>query len=189
MKLTPAKWLLCFIPAVLAGCASMSPSECATADWRQRGEQDGRQGNEDRSASYFEACSKAGIGVDVTTYRSGRALGLQSYCRLGNAITEGLAGRPYGDVCPQPTDQSFRSIHVVAFRVQETQKNVSRLRDKQDRLQAELVSDKTANDRKVTLRDLLNRSDRQLRDARNAQFAAEQQFNAMSDDMRRRGIN
>ena len=189
MKLTPAKWLLCFIPAVLAGCASMSPSECATADWRQRGEQDGRQGNEDRSASYFEACSKAGIGVDVTTYRSGRALGLQSYCRLGNAITEGLAGRPYGDVCPQPTDQSFKSIHAVAFRVQETQKNVSRLRYEQDRLQAELVSDKTANDRKVTLRDLLNRSDRQLRDARNAQFAAEQQFNAMSDDMRRRGIN
>lgn len=188
MKITSAKWLLCFLPILLAGCASMSPSECATADWRQRGEQDGRQGEEDRSASYHEACSKAGIRVDVATYRAGRTLGLQSYCRLGNAITEGLAGKPYDGVCPQPTDQSFRSIHAIAFRVQEATQNVSRLRNEQDRLQAELTSDKTANDRKVTLRDLLNRSDRQLRDARNAQFAAEQQFNAMSEDMRRRGI-
>ena len=86
-------------------------------------------------------------------------------------------------------DQSFKSIHAIAFGVEEATQNVSRLRFEQDRLQAELTSDKTVNDRKVTIRDLLNRSDRQLRDARNAQFAAEQQFNAMSQDMRRRGIN
>ena len=86
-------------------------------------------------------------------------------------------------------DQSFKSILAIAFGVEEATQNVSRLRFEQDRLQAELTSDKTVNDRKVTIRDLLNRSDRQLRDARNAQFAAEQQFNAMSQDMRRRGIN
>ena len=86
-------------------------------------------------------------------------------------------------------DQSFKSIHAIAFGVEEATQNVSRLRFEQDRLQAELTSDKTANDRKVTIRDLLNRLDRQLRDARNAQFGAEQQFNAMSEDMRRRGIN
>ena len=66
---------------------------------------------------------------------------------------------------------------------------MSRLRYEQDRLQAELTSDKTADDRKVSIRDLLNRSDRQLREARNTQFAAEQQFNAMSEDMRRCGIH
>ena len=66
---------------------------------------------------------------------------------------------------------------------------MSRLRYEQDRLEAELTSDKTANDHKVTIRDLLNRSGRLLRDARNAQFGAERQFNAMSEDMRRRGIN
>ena len=120
---------------------------------------------------------------------SGAGWGLQSYYRLGNAITEGLAGRPFGDVCPQPTDQSFKSIHAIAFRVQEATQTVSRLRYEQDRLQAELTSDKTANDRKVTIRDLLNRSGRQLGEARNTQFAAKQQFNAMSADMRRRGIN
>ena len=86
-------------------------------------------------------------------------------------------------------DQRFKSILAIAFRVQEATQTVSRLRYEQDRLQAELTSDKTANDRKVTIRDLLNRLDRQLRDARNAQFGAEQQFNAMSEDMRRRGIN
>ena len=86
-------------------------------------------------------------------------------------------------------DQSFKSILAIAFGVEEVTQNVSRLRFEQDRLQAELTSDKTANDRKVTIRDLLNRLDRQLRDARNIQFAAEQKFNAMSEDMRRRGIN
>ena len=73
--------------------------------------------------------------------------------------------------------------------MEETTQNVSRLRYEQDRLQAELTSDKTADDRKVSIRDLLNRSDRQLREARNIQFAAEQQFNAMSEDMRRCGIH
>ena len=73
--------------------------------------------------------------------------------------------------------------------MEETTQNVSRLRYEQDRLQAELTSDKTADDRKVSIRDLLNRSDRQLREARNTQFAAEQQFNAMSEDMRRCGIH
>ena len=73
--------------------------------------------------------------------------------------------------------------------MEEATQNVSRLRYEQDRLEAELTSDKTANDHKVTIRDLLNRSDRQLREARNAQFAAEQQFNAMSEDMRRCGIH
>ncbi len=190
MKLTTTtRLLLCLVPAFLAGCESMSPSECATADWRQRGMQDGQAGSEDRSASYYESCSKAGIRADVNTYRAGRAQGLQSYCRLGNAITEGLAGKSYGDVCPQAVGQSFKSIHAIAYRAQDTSKNVARLRREQDKLQAELVSDKTANDRKATIRDLLSRSDRQLRDARNAQYDAEQQFNAMSEDMRRRGIN
>ena len=40
-------------------------------------------------------------------------------------------------------------------------------------MQAELANPRTANDRKATLRDLLNRPDRQLRDARNAQRDAE----------------
>ena len=73
--------------------------------------------------------------------------------------------------------------------MEEATQNVSRLRYEQDRLEAELTSDKTANDHKVTIRDLLNRSGRQLGEARNTQFAVEQQFNAMSEDMRRRGIN
>ena len=73
--------------------------------------------------------------------------------------------------------------------MEEARQNVSRLRYEQDRLQAELTSDKTVDDRKVTIRDLLNRSGRQLREARNIQLAAEQQFNAMSEDMRRCGIH
>jgi hypothetical protein len=188
MKISAPSLLILLLPAFLAGCESLSPAECATANWHQLGVNDGARGAQDRAASYYESCRKANIAIDVNSYRAGRSQGLQSYCRLGNAITEGLAGKNYGDVCPPPVGQSFKSIHTIAFRVQDTAKTVTRLQREQEKMQAELLSPKTADDRKVTLRDLLTKSDRQLRDARIEHNAAEQQFNAMQDDMRRRGL-
>ena len=55
-------------------------------------------------------------------------------------------------------------------------------------MQAELTNSKPADDRKTTLRDLLTRSDRQIRDARNAQRDAEAQLDRMRQDMQRRGV-
>lgn len=176
------------IALFLAGCESLSPAECATANWRQLGLQDGGRGENDRAAAYFESCSKANIAVDVNNYRAGRAEGLQGYCRPANALHEGLAGRSYRGVCPPPLDQSFRSIYDIAWRAQDTSQAMARLQHQQDQMQAELTNPKTANDRKATLRDLLNRSDRQMRDARNAQRGAETQLDRMRQDMQRSGV-
>jgi hypothetical protein len=55
-------------------------------------------------------------------------------------------------------------------------------------MQNELIHAKTANDRKAVLRELLSRSDRQLRDARNAQRDAETQLERMRQDMQRQGV-
>ena len=150
--------------------------------------QDGGRGEPDRAADYFESCSKAKVAVDVNTYRAARAEGLQSYCRPANALSEGLAGRSYAGVCPPPLDQSFRSIYDIARRAQDTTQSMNRIQQQQDQMQAELTNPRTANDRKATLRDLLNRSDRQLRDARNAQRDAETQLDRMRQDMQRRGV-
>ena len=186
------KWttscLILVMALFLAGCESLSPAECATANWRDLGLQDGARGSPDRSASYFESCSKVNIAVDVNSYRASRAEGLQSYCRPANALNEGLAGRSYAGVCPPPLDQSFRSIYDIAWRAQDTRQAVNRLQQQQDQMQNELTNAKTANDRKATLRDLLSRSDRQLRDARNAQRDAETQLDRMRLDMQRQGV-
>ena len=65
---------------------------------------------------------------------------------------------------------------------------MTRLQREQDKMQAEVTNSKTADDRKATLRDLLTRSDRQIRDARNAQRDAETQLERMRQDMQRRGV-
>ena len=123
--------------------------------------------------------------MDVNTYRVGRAEGLQGYCRPANALNEGLAGRSYRSVCPPPLDQSFRSIYDIAWRAQDTSTALLRLQRQQDQMQAELTNAKTADDRKASLRDLLNRSDRQMQDARNAQRDAQTQLERMRQDMQR----
>lgn len=46
----------------LAGCASMSESECRVADWGRVGYTDGARGDsESRVAAYTEDCGKIGI--------------------------------------------------------------------------------------------------------------------------------
>lgn len=178
---------LLLLAVLLAGCESLSPAECATADWRQLGVQDGSRGRSDRAADYYESCAKAGISVNVAIYREGRNQGLVNYCQPANALNEGLAGNSYEGVCPAPMDQSFRNIHGIAWREQNARKTLERLQYEQDRMQSELRDSKTAEDRKRTLRDQLSRSDRRIEDARHALRDASYQLDRLRSDMRQRG--
>ncbi len=56
MKISTPSLLILLLPAFLAGCESLTPAECATANWRQLGVQDGARGAHDRAASYYETC-------------------------------------------------------------------------------------------------------------------------------------
>jgi hypothetical protein len=179
--------LLLAASALLAGCESLSPAECATADWRQLGVQDGSRGRSDRAADYYESCAKAGIPVNVAVYRQGRNQGLVSYCQPANALNEGLAGNGYEGVCPAPMDQNFRNIHGIAWREQDARKTLARVQQEQDRMQSELRDSKTAEDRKRTLRDQLSRSDRRIEDARLALRDASYQLDRLRSDMHQRG--
>ena len=176
------------LAAVLSGCESMNPSECATANWRERGVQDGNRGSTDRAADYHESCSKTGVRVDVDSYRAGRAAGLKSYCRLGNAINEGQAGRSYNDVCPALQGQNFKTVHAIAYREQDARKTLARLQNEQKQWEQELLNDKTPDKRKVTLRDQLWRSDRSIADARAELHAAQYQLERLRNDLRQQGL-
>ena len=187
MKLaTTCTFLL--LAVVLTGCETLTPAECATANWRQLGQMDGSRGEPDRAAQFYESCSKVNIAVDVLNYRRGRAEGLQSYCSLGNALNEGLAGKPYADVCPPPINQSFRNVHSVALREFNARKNVERLEDAQRHLQNELSDNKTSDDRKARLRELLIRSDREMRGAREELRFSQFELDRMANDLRSRRL-
>lgn len=176
--------LLAALLAMLAGCEAMTPAECATADWGRRGLQDGSQGLLDRSADYYESCSKAGQRVEVAIYRAGRDQGLVSYCRLDNAMNQGLAGRSYAGVCPPQLDQNFRLFHQAGYAVYSNHATVTRLQREQRAMDAELRDGKTSDARRAELREQLSRSDRRIADARDAALAAERRLDRLRADLR-----
>jgi Protein of unknown function (DUF2799) len=186
--LRAARWLAPLAAVcVLSACESLTPAECATADWRQLGLQDGTKGSTDRAADYYDACTKAGFKVDVATYRAGRNAGLQGYCRADNAVSEGLAGRSYAGVCPPALDANFRTFHDIAYRQQDDRKTLARLQRDQDKMQAELRDAKTAEDRKETLRDQLSRMDRRLEEARDNVRTSDARLDRLRRDLNLRG--
>jgi hypothetical protein len=184
----PYSLLLLALPLVLGACQSMSPDECRTVNWSERGERDGSWGWTDRSAGYSESCAKVGIAPDVEAYRAARARGLQSYCRLDVALSEGLAGKRYTDVCPAPIGVHFKMFHQAAYNQYEARNTLTRLEREQDALQTELRSSKTTDERKKTLREDLTRSDRRLADARTDLRAAETRLDRMGRELRQNGL-
>jgi hypothetical protein len=86
---------------LLAGCASMSKSECLTADWNAVGYEDGARGAPAAAvSSRRSACArKASVAPDMDAYLAGRELGLKQYCRPTNGFIVGSRGETYEGVC------------------------------------------------------------------------------------------
>lgn len=95
---------------VLASCQTLSKEECAVADWRVIGEQDGAAGYEpqDRFARHVQACTKAGVAADQTLWYQGYQQGLPRYCTPLNGLSVGSQGKGYANVCPIDLDAGFR---------------------------------------------------------------------------------
>ena len=72
MKKRFALLLLLLASLLLAGCKSMSPTECKVADWGRVGHADGTRGESDRRiADYTEDCGKVGVIPNAQLYRYG----------------------------------------------------------------------------------------------------------------------
>lgn len=108
MKLYTALILLASL--VLTSCQTMSKEECAVADWRVIGEQDGAAGYnpQDRFARHVKACTKAGVAADQTAWYQGYQRGLPRYCTPLNGLSVGSQGQSYANVCPVNLDSGFR---------------------------------------------------------------------------------
>jgi len=108
--------LLVFFMTVLTGCATMSVDECATADWRALGFEDGSKGETlVRAERRANACSKHGYAMDGEAYRSGRHAGLGLYCTARIAYRLGESGRAYTGVCVDHDENAFLAAYNRGF--------------------------------------------------------------------------
>ena len=80
----------------LSGCASLSKSECLSADWEDIGVRDGANGQpEEYLIQHAKACSKVNVVPDRGAWQHGRERGLERYCVPRRAYLNGQYGSGY----------------------------------------------------------------------------------------------
>ena len=151
---------LCLLSALFSGCATMTPEQCQQASWMDVGLRDGLEGRPMTTLDErLDDCKKAGVVVDTGRYVTGREQGLQTYCRLDNAITIGLSGEAYSGVCPPLVDPEFRRLYSKGFAVFELRTEVANLDARGGTLQRQLRE--TDRDEDKQLREAEKDEDRQ----------------------------
>lgn len=111
-------FLVLTLGVLAASCQTMTKEECAVADWRVVGEQDGAAGYspQDRFARHVKACTRAGIAPDQTLWYQGYQQGLPRYCTPLNGLSVGSQGKSYANVCPIDMEAGFRQGYDLGRR-------------------------------------------------------------------------
>lgn len=155
---TPARCaVLILVALALAGCESMSVSECKVADWGRVGFADGSRGESDRRiADYSEDCGKAGIVPNAQAYRYGWDQGIVNFCTPANGWREGLQGNSgKASVClGQAGFAGFASFLEAGLQVHYTQSLMQRNARESEHLQKRLEDSKSDEEKKHLRNDL-----------------------------------
>ena len=158
---------------LLGGCATIPEEQCAKVDWYELGVNDGRAGYPaDRLLRHRDACAGVKIVPDEKRYLQGRPVGLAEYCRPDNAQREGLAGRPYADVC----DAAFKRIYQAAYEVSSLKKRIKNNLDEVSRKENELRDQKISDSKRNQLRGEIRDLDRRRESLRDDLFTAEREL-------------
>jgi len=162
---------VCF--GLLGGCATIPEEQCAKVDWYDLGFNDGLSGHPaDRLLRHRDACAGVKVLPDEKRYLQGRQVGLAEYCRPENAQREGLAGRPYADVCDAAFKRLYQAAHAVASLKRRIKNNLDEVSRKENELRDQKISDSKRNQlrgeireldrRRESLRDELSTAEREL---------------------------
>lgn len=172
---------------VLSGCAAMSEDECRQTQlqrsWHEVGLRDGLAGQtvallDER----VKSCAKASVPVDTARYLAGREQGLQSYCRLEQAASLGLAGQWYQGVCPAGMDSEFRRRFALGRQVYEARQSLDAEARRRWSLEQALQSAKSDDDKRHARR-LLTDHDFAMMRARSALQRAEWELDRGNQSM------
>lgn len=150
------------LAATLAGCASLSQTECAGADWEQIGYRDGAAGySARRLEAHRQACAEYGIDIDADTWQAGYDQGIDAYCTPANAVRAGLSGGGYTGVCPGEAGRVFANYFGAARAVYEQRQRVASL-EQQRRMLKQQLEDAETDQQRQDLRYELRRLDNVL---------------------------
>ncbi|MDD0816336.1 DUF2799 domain-containing protein [Curvibacter sp. HBC28] len=164
---------------LLHGCATMSADECKYARWNEVGLRDGLAGEPLSTLNArTQDCAEARVTPDSRAYLQGRDQGLQSYCRLDNAVQLGLNGKSYQGVCPAPIDLEFRRRFSLGREVYDARQQINQRERRRDELERRLKASNKDEDRRK-IRDELEDEDRKTRRARDRLRDAEWQLDRL----------
>lgn len=141
----------------LAGCATLSKSQCQTGDWQQIGFNDGARGQTSSLfADHQKACSGHGISINRTQYMQGYNRGLQQYCTPAKAAEVGVAGHTYRNVCQGAQGDSFLRVYNAAKDVYAADQEIKRLQGKIKQMTQKIADPTTAQEERDRLASDLN---------------------------------
>jgi len=123
------------------GCATMSESDCVSADWREVGRNDGLEGRrQTQLGRHHEACGRYGITPNRDEYMAGREAGLTVYCTQDSGYWEGRNGDGYERVCPASSEPDFLSGYRAGQSLYEAVQNIVSVQGQMESAKARIRS-------------------------------------------------
>lgn len=141
------KTILILSSCALAGCATLSPAECQTANWKQIGLNDGQNGLTNRISQHHKACAKANIVPNQALYAAGYQQGQTYYCQPQIIFERAINGGGSYRVCPVEQQAQLRPYYDVPYSYYQARKKRKDLVDELDKYQDYLL-DKNLNSQK-----------------------------------------
>lgn len=176
---------LAFAFSAMAGCASMSPEECKTANWVEVGYSDATAGQaSSRIQDHREACADSGVQVNFENYLAGFERGLPVYCTATSGFNKAASGYDYPSQCDRvkyPAVGEGFSAGAEVYRLTLSRQELERERERKKRqsielgdqiqaLQSQLNADKKANKANYEQRRRLDTLQELARDLRSEVF-------------------
>jgi len=120
----------------LAGCASLSESQCRSGDWEAIGRADGTRGAAaDQFERHREACARHGVEPQAEAWRQGYAKGLETYCTPAGGYVAGRSATGTRDACTGKAQASAfleahrhgQEVHALLRQVQDLARRVQQI--------------------------------------------------------------
>lgn len=132
----------------LTACGSMSEEMCRTADWTQKGEEDGARGFDMlRLDELQQTCPKLGITPNATAWRTGWERGLAQYCSPRSGWQEGKIGSTYKGVCVGRDENAFLQAYNMGRAYYRIDQDINRAINEQRYLENLMLGARTEEER------------------------------------------